>query len=590
MSGRRHQSGQVLVLFAGALVGFVALAALAIDLSMVYSLQRTERSLADEAALAGAQDLTTSSTDRTVPAGAYVTARQHALDTVYGALGIAPPATSCTSGLSDADNVIGCPIGPYLVDVKADPSPSYVNVDPYRSVQVTVRNPDVPLTFARLLGQHDWSVGITSVAGLGWGKSYAIVTLRPPMQQGNTYKVNDIEINSNGGSVNVQHGDVGTNANMNYAGTTSGCTGAQMNIDRGYGLYYADWIYGPQWAPCPPEPPIQTVQFLQKMINDPGYHYPDMTYAPIFTDARTSQVVADSAGGPPATLGVERADINADCLALAQSVPSVYTFMPNPMNAANGGNVYCYKPGIYQSGHSPQSAQISVGSGDIALLYPGAYYLKNGMQVNGSLIGGFIGGGEGVALMFDEQGPRNCAQCLNGNSAPVLALNAGTKFPPGTSGVAATAARDWSAFTTLANGTLVPTGTLVDTGTLGPTPPLILTILVKKDTEGPGGTQACVVPQTQPFIEPSACNDSQNQTISIAGGGRLAIEGVMYAPTDNVQVAGSADNNGTVGQIISWSINYTGSSTLNQEGPNTQAPAVLHLDAACSGGNNPCSP
>lgn len=572
MSKRKRQSGQVLVLFAGGLIGFVALAALVIDLGMVYSTQRTERSLADAAALAGAQDLTTSDVDRTVPAGAYITARGHALDTIYGALGLAEPSPGCNT-TTDAANVLNCPIGPYLVDVKADPSPSWLNVNPYRAVQVTVRNPDVPLTFARLFGQHDWSVAITSVAGLGFNKSYAIITLRPPKALGSTFNVNDIVLNSNGGIVNVKHGDVGTNANMSYAGL-----GAVMNIDTGYGLYYFDPYNGPKWWPSPPIPPNQTVLRLPNLIADPAYRYPDMTNAPTYTDARTGQVSAT----PPSTLAVERADLNPNCLALAKSVPNVYSFMPSvgAMTAAGGGNVYCYKPGIYQSGTGAQNAQIVVGPSDIALLYPGAYYLKNGLQANGRLIGGFVGGSEGVALMFDESGPGNCSQCVFvGNSALTMALNVGTKFPPGTSGTAATAALDW--------GT---TPTKVDTGTLGPTPPLILTVLVKKDTGGSGGTQACVVPTTAPFIEPSGCQDSKNQTISIAGGGQLAIEGVMYAPTDNAAISGSSDNNGTVGQIIAWTVSYSGSSTLNQQGPNSQGPGVLHLDTACSGGSTPCSP
>ena len=563
MSRWKDQRGQILVMFAGGLIAFIGLAALVIDLGTVYSLQRTERSLADAASLAGAQDLTTSSSDRTIPTGAYIRARQDALDAVAGAQGLASP--SCNTA-SDTLNVLNCQVGLYSVDVKANPVPSFVNVDPYRAVQVTVRNPDVPLTFARLLGQHDWAVGITSVAGLGFSKSYAIVTLRPPKQLGSTFNVNDIVINSNNGVVNVHSGDVGTNANMNYAGT-----GAVMNIDSGYGIYYFDPYNPPAWS-GPPSPPMQTVQKLNSLIADPGYRYPDMSLATTYTDARTSQVSPT----PPAGLAVERADLNSSCMTLAQSVPSAYSFMPSPLTAAT--NVYCYKPGIYQSGTGSQNAQIVVGSSDIALLYPGVYYLKSGMQVGGRLIGGFVASAPGVALMFDESGPGNCSQCVfTGNSALTISLNAGTKFPGGSSGTAATAAVD-------------STGVLVNTGTLGPTPPLIISFLVKKDTGGSGGTQGCYVPTSAPFNEPSSCQDSQNAALTIGGGGQLVIEGVTYAPTDNVTLAGGSDNTGTVGQVISWTITYTGSATLKQQGPTTTGPGILHLDAACSGGSSICNP
>lgn len=567
----KREQGQILVIFAGGLLAFIGLMALAIDLSSVYSIQQSERSLADAAALAGAQDLQ-STTGRAVPPGNYTKAKQHALASVAGALRAATP--SCADSLADPSPVIDCPIPPYLVSVKTDPSPSFVNVDPYHAVQVTVRNPSAPLTFARLFGQNNWNVGVTSVAGLGFGRSYAIMTLRPPKAVGSTFNVNDIVLNSNNTIINVHQGDVGPNANMNYSGV-----GALMNIDTGYGMYYHDpFGGGPKWA-GPPIPPNQTVQNVTDLISDPGYRYPAMvkldgTSAPKFDDARTSQVAAVT----PPGLGVERADLNAGCLTLAQSVnATAYSFMTAALASPN--TIYCYSPGIYQSGSGAKNAQIVVGTGEVALLRPGAYYLKSGLDVGGRLIGGFAGGQPGVSLMFDEAGPGNCSQCtFVGNNALTIALNSGTKFPPGTAGDAAKAAVDWSG------------QDVVTSGPSSPTPPLIMTILVRHDTDGAGGTSSCVIPTTEPFIEPSGCHDSKNQTINIAGGGQLDLEGVQYAPTDNVAIAGSSDNNGTVGQLIVWTVTYSGSSTLNQQGPGEEKPGVLHLDAACSGGGSQCQP
>lgn len=562
MSHRQQQKGQILPLFAGGVIGLVAVAALILDVANVYSLQRMERSAADESALAGAQDLQTPGS-RAVGFTDYSNARTHALANLASKLG-ATSAPSCPPTSDIVDCVI--PGTPYWVSIKT-PSPSWVNVDRNRAIQVTVRQHDVPLTFARVFGQHNWNVAMTSVAGLGYGKSYAVITLRPPKPSGSTFNVNDIILNSS--VVNVNHGDVGTNANMNYSGT-----GARMNIDTGYGMYYFDPTGGPGWA-GPPIPPAQIVQKLPDLIRDPGYRYPDMTGAPTFNDVRISEVVS---GTSPPTLGVERADKNPACLALANTVPHTsYSFVPSPVTVANGVNIYCYKPGIYESLSGAMRAQISVGPADIALLYPGAYYLRSGLSVNGRLLGGFVGGNQGVALMFDESGPSNCPQCVfNGNSALTIALNAGTKFPPPSGGVAATAAIDWA-------------GVKVDTGTLGPTIPLIMTVLVRYDTND-GGTQGCFVPTSAPFVERGTCLDSKNQTISVGGGGQLALEGVQYAPSDNATVAGGSGSVATVGQFISWTLVYDGNSTFNQEGPAADAAGIIHLDAACSGGNSPCSP
>ena len=108
-------------------------------------------------------------------------------------------------------------------------------------------------------------------------------------------------------------------------------------------------------------------------------------------------------------------------------------------------------------------------------------------------------------------------------------------------------------------------------------------MLVKKDPN-------CVVPTSPPFIEPTACDANKNKTLNIAGGGSLALEGVQYAPTDNVEIHGGSTGNGRVGQIISWTLTYTGGTHINQEGPGTTGNGILRIDAACSAPAEPCNP
>jgi len=548
---RRREAGQVLPLTAIFIVVLFGFAALAIDVSRAYADLRFYRATADAASLAGAQDLQVIGT-RAVTATEQTQARTDALASLVNALG--GDSSACGSPTL---NIPPCVLTgtPYEVTVKT-PSPSCSSCDPMRSVQVTVRHPDYGLTFARVLGSDEWDLGITSVSGLVYGKSYTVITLRPPKVSGSTFIVKDIQING-GSVVNVQNGDVGSNANMEYAGT-----GSMLNLDSGFSMYYFDPLSGPLWGTNPAGTKIPT------LINDPNYRYPLMTgsagTAPTYDDARTSEYTTLPA--------VERADTDATCAAeVAKVSVTAYAFMAT--QAAN--TIYCYNPGIYLSGPGARNATITASTGEVALLKPGAYYLRSGMDIGGRVIGGYQAGSPGVALMFDEAPASSppCPQCIfNGNNAQTIALNAGTKFPPSaTTGTAATAARDW-------DNQLVET-----TGPTSPTPPLPITLLVKKDPN-------CVVPTSPPFIEPTACDANKNKTLNIAGGGSLALEGVQYAPTDNVEIHGGSTGNGRVGQIISWTLTYTGGTHINQQGPGTTGNGILRIDAACSAPGEPCNP
>ena len=560
MNARR---GQVLPLFAIFLIGLFAAAALAVDVSSAYSARQAYRTAADAASLAGAQDLQVAGS-RAITGGDQTKARADSLKSLMKAFGV----TSVTGTCAPAAQILACQLDgtPFLVSV-VTPSPTCVTCDSTHAVQVTVRNPTFQLTFARVLGMGQFNVASTSVAGLVFGRSYAIQTLRPPKRAGATFLVNDIEIDG-GSVVNVQHGDVGSNANMNYSGT-----GSIMNIDPGYGMFYFDPLSGPGWF-GPPMPPLQIVEKLPTLINDPLYQYPAMrgsagsapcttgpsNCAPTFTDAK-----AADCGAPGVNPACTRADLDlTGCKLEADYLrTSVYSIF---MAAQLDSNVYCYNPGIYDTSNPNQ---LVVAGGDVALLMPGAYYFKSGLDVSGRIVGGYRPGTNGVALMFDECS----AQCiLSGNTAQTIALNAGSKFPPGTAGTSALAALDW-------DGRLVETS-----GPASPTPRLLITLLVNKDP-------TCFVPTSPPFVEPSGCDPgTHNKTLNMAGGGSLALEGVQYAPTDNVEIHGGSTGTGQVGQIISWTLFYSGGTHINQEGPATEGPGTLRLDAACTIPGVACNP
>jgi hypothetical protein len=505
MSAVRKTQGQVLVIFAGGLFGFIALMALVIDLSMVHSLQQSERSLADAASLAGAQDLQ-STTSRAVSTAAQARARQHALASVADALGVAMPA--CATNIQ----VIDCPIGSYLVSVKT-PSPSVMYVVPDHAVQVTVRNPSVPLTFARVLGQRNWNVGITSVAGLRWATNYAVVTLRPPDPNPNGLDQNRQDINVNGSNtrINIHGGDIGSNTSVF---TNSG---GLVTLDTGYLIYHMDDIFPDPWNKVNGEP---VGQLITQLIPDPNYRYASPAGLPDFAD--------QTAGVDPLC-----------ALAPAGAVPT---------------GAVCYKPGNYNDTTHPFK---DTANTDVSYLEPGRYFFNGGLDISGTLIGGNVThdmGVQGVILVVPYT--KNVAL----NNAVKIRLNAG----PDT-----------------CNADSCRSGPALDAdGTELRTPEkLILTVEVQRIPACFGG----LVPLN------NSCDGSN--VLHMPGNGDLTIGGVVYGPGDNIVVNGDNSNSvGTIGLIVGWTITYSGGAQLNQTFPGGESVGVLHLDAACSGGGNPCTP
>ncbi len=82
-----------------------------------------------------------------------------------------------------------------------------------------------------------------------------------------------------------------------------------------------------------------------------------------------------------------------------------------------------------------------------------------------------------------------------------------------------------------------------------------------------------------------------NKTINLAGGGSLFLQGVEYMPTDNVNINGGSTGTGLVGQIIAWTLTYTGGTHINQEGA-TVGRARLCSDSMehARRGSTHCSP
>jgi hypothetical protein len=519
-----NNRGQVLPLFALMLIALLAIAALAIDVSNALQARRYYRTIADAAALAGGQDLQQVGS-RAVNAGDYNRARAHAIQSVESEVGASATCT-LTGNRSDCSfaNL------PYAFSVVTPiPAGACATCDPTRSVQVGFANPDFGLSFARVVGQNTWNVAITSVAGLQFNKAYTIVTLRPPASA-TIPGVRDISITGNT-SVIVSRGDVGINANMYYGGT-----GSTMQLDPGYRAYYYDPVNTPGWYPNQP-----TASRIYQLIADPGYVIPT-------ADALTPR------GGPmtDAALCGSRATYLH-----AQSNYVPYVPWNTVTNQPNMAKITCYTKGVYNS-------TLSVRNGDLAILEPGLYFFNGGVDAQGSLIGGYMPGAQGVALVFPE-GIKVFKNTTNGSVPGAVLLNAGSKFG-NPSGVEATAALDFSN---------APVQTNTDPATL-------MTVMVQRDSR-------CI--PVSPF--PSSCSngvEQHNTAIDLTGRTSLYLAGVQFMPADNASISGNSLTGGYVGQVWAWTLTYTGESRINQEGAQSAKPGILRLDAACTAPSTPCIP
>ena len=81
-----------------------------------------------------------------------------------------------------------------------------------------------------------------------------------------------------------------------------------------------------------------------------------------------------------------------------------------------------------------------------------------------------------------------------------------------------------------------------------------------------------------------------NKAIDLSGGSGIYLAGVQFAVSDGISIAGNSSSGGYVGQIIAWTVLYTGGSVITQEGPGGPNIGILRLDAACTVPGVACSP
>jgi len=536
---KRTESGQVLVVFALGLVAFLGIVSLVLDVSRAYAQERYQRTVSDAASLAGAQDLFQPDS-RDVPAGGPANARKHAMDLLVRQLGASstPDAATCNQD---------CPLPgtPYRVWITT-PSPTCVACDPSRSVQVTIRNPSFSVTFARLFGQGQWNISTTSVSGITTSIRYALVTLRPSFLRGgrnnpNDLNVEDIKADGQTTDVNILSGDVGDNTSVAEQVNQSG--GCALEVASGFSVYHLSTDLSKFCQAGSPPAPREIL--LQDRIPDPG-HVSDARFADIRNWLRTNRPQTYNTWHTPTS-----------CAGVT-SAPSV-----------TGLTTYCYRPGYYPDAN-PDA--FSVGNNELAYLLPGTYFFDGDVTIHGPAGGntssGMLVGGNQSPLLGDASSGTGVVLMFPKTATFSTAAGVGEILNMGD----ATCAQD-SCRAKAPN----------DIGSYGPLVGLAnlpLTFIVERNP-------ACFT-----GLDPTNGDCAESNVINLAGGGKLRIAGIVYAPSDYVQVNSEpGSQTGEMGQIISWHVKYSGNTSLNQSYPGQFEPGVMRIDAACTKGSPvmPCN-
>ena len=565
-SAASHQTmthrGQILVLAALLMVLLIGFTGLAIDVSAAYMADRWQRAVADAAALAGGQDLQKPGTRELPGPSEYQAARQHAMEILVRQLGAtSTPSVGAGSPCLDPG---GCPLPgtPYVVAIRT-PSPSAVDCEPARCIQVSVRQPAFGLTFARIFGQDSWNVNVTSVAGRIYEKQYGIVTLRPPKDSrgaANPYE-NDIFI-TGGSKVLVSAADVATNTNVVCSGFSSG---SEMRLDSGYFVYHYDpyeaWLTSPGRCFAPP-----LGSQLTTPVSDPGYPIPTRT------------------GSETTFLNyLDGEDTSAACAAEQAKVPDEYLELATgqKINDPTKVRARCFLPGVYKQ---TLEAKNESGLPVAVLLMPGVYYFDAGVRVQTSLLGGYEPGRSGVAVVLKEakNSSGEPGQFTTTQSTSLVAINSGSLYCPGLAGTlcppvvppdprcpGSANGRCWA---TPADG---PQGPVQTPGTK----PVLMSVMVV-----PTGT--CPVGP----IAPPTCNQNEHKTLSLSGGGNIFLAGVQYAPEDNATLTGNSGQKAEIGAFWAWTISFNGGSQFTLASALPDVTGVLRLDPACSPTVNVCNP
>jgi Flp pilus assembly protein TadG len=247
-AARERERGQVLVLFAFVLIALLLISALAVDYGGWLLARRSYQNIADEAALAGAYQLT-NPTLAACPQGAGVSkqvcAREAAWAAIQNHIGLPSGATPFTLGATTAAS-LAVTWDSWKVWVASPPSEAgsaYTGLaSSSKTVFVRVER-TLSANLSRIVRPTE-TVGAWATAGR-IPENFAIILLCGPTTTFSCTSANgdDLKVNGTGSSLVVQSGDIGSNSYLKTSGSggyIALCEGnATLNQCSAY-MHYAD--------------------------------------------------------------------------------------------------------------------------------------------------------------------------------------------------------------------------------------------------------------------------------------------------------------------------------------------------------------
>lgn len=543
--GRMHEDrGQTLAIFALFVTILIGAAALAVDYGSWLKVRRDYQNAADAAVLAGSVHLV-----RPITLAKQVDAREAAWRSLEEQLGLtldeaALGATNTSVGAPVTDGSSGClDCRGYRLWVSTPPvggpaayAGAYAGNN--RVLFAWVEH-DSPAYFSRVFGLGDAKVGAWATAG-SFPNRFAIITLR---KNGDPTNGNPTDIDINGGTVvRVIDGDVGGNWGMAINGVNSALVFDSTTSGDSYGPYLTENLSGESggnnWtanqvrdAAGNPVP----VQFNQE-VTDPLYPAPCRQYV-------GGGCIEDRTATYTTNYSASTNRLGDTC----------------PINAAT--NVDRLPAGRYDN--------IRIPNGKCVLLDPtfdprsgkknGIFFITGTLDMNNSAL--LLG--DGVTLVFERGAD------LNMNAGASVSLNSGnlTNNPyaaacGGVPGGGSTNCR-FAAWTARSGGG----GNYSWSEGLSPT---------------------YASPPVDPFERGIASYVCKSSASCESGGGPstnilqansnsgFEWQGLVYAPFDNVKLAGQPTHN-NIGQLVAWTVMFTGGVDISQtfDGPDSAAPALL---------------
>jgi hypothetical protein len=582
---RRDANGQTLALFALLLTVLLGVSALAIDYGTWLLGRRHLQNVADAAVLAGASQLTSPIGGECAPGKSKAScARESAWSSLDRSLGLAlAPATIATLGATNTAATSPSVIGGYRIWVDTPPSAAGARYTGTHGSQTNVIfasvERDAPSLLGRALGLGNTIIGAWASANNERPPVPAVVALcgSDPNDNSDCSGGNKaaVKVNTNDGVRIIGGGDFASDKGLIVT------AGPGLQLDSGLPYIVGAANCSEQTWSCPPATvrgitdtatppnPVAAVE-LVPLVDDPLY--PQPAWLNCTSPTVTSNCVPVRGSGANGSAGNY---VPGDFICNGNGRNACGPGSPSGSPVGTGAATTCstdaprIAPGYYDTiknltgcivldAASPGTATVySSTTGLWRGQRPGIYRIRTSLDVN------FVVG-DGVTIFLDP----GASVSING----ALILNThntcGTTNPnlPNWSG-AACAATDFSNGAWRSDGTS-PWDSCAQGGLIAPARCVNLASNYHAVSDGSGlaiyvrPPSAGEVPPINQLSQRTAGSWTTSM-VAVGGGAWLRFLGTLYAPRDNVTVAGNPDQAST-GRIIAWTITYSGTAQFVQ--------------------------